>query len=162
MRRLLLACALFPVITSLEVPTASAQSCDADCAASIPGGTVTQCGLKLEKGDGWSRKAAVVACIALHDQCLSACNAPQEAALKRSTAPLFQFAGPKPPEKVDISWIQETLNSLGYSAGRVDGKYGARTKAAIEEFERSHGFAVTGKPSVNLQRHIAWTAAPFD
>jgi len=154
--------ALFLSGALLTSGNASTQSCDAECEASIPGGTVPQCWLILEKEDEWSPEAAVDACIAMHDQCLSVCSAPQQAALETSAAPLLHFEGPKTPATVDISWIQSMLNSLGYSAGREDGRYGPQTRGAIEKFERSHGMPVTGVPSVGLQEHIAWTAAPLD
>ena len=162
MRSLLFACCLCSAIVPLGLSTVFGQSCDSECEASIPGGSVTRCEAKLVKEDGWSRQAAVNACTVLLHRCSSLCEAPQEAALDESTTPILQFTGPEAPADIDIRWIQETLNSIGYPAGPADGQLGEQTKKAIEEFERSHGFVVTGEPSVNLQRHIAHSAAPLD
>jgi len=47
----------------------------------------------------------------------------------------------------DVSGIQKALTALGYSPGKVDGKYGPTTKAAVVAFQKAHslnGDAVVG------------------
>ncbi len=53
-----------------------------------------------------------------------------------------------PPRALDRSGIRELqrlLNRLGYSAGRADGRVGARTRGAIRVFERDRGMEVRGR-----------------
>jgi peptidoglycan hydrolase-like protein with peptidoglycan-binding domain len=51
--------------------------------------------------------------------------------------------------------VQELLRKVGYAPGRPDGLYGARTRAAIEAFERDQGKAPTGRVSESLRRDLA-------
>lgn len=44
----------------------------------------------------------------------------------------------------NVSAIQRLLNSRGYHVGNVDGFYGARTRQAVERFQRDQGLTVTG------------------
>jgi N-acetylmuramoyl-L-alanine amidase len=44
----------------------------------------------------------------------------------------------------DVSELQEDLGALGFDAGRVDGIFGPRTVAALEEFQRNAGLTVDG------------------
>ena len=44
----------------------------------------------------------------------------------------------------DVRTLQTMLNALGYSCGRVDGKFGDRTKAAVIAFQRRNGLKVDG------------------
>jgi N-acetylmuramoyl-L-alanine amidase len=44
----------------------------------------------------------------------------------------------------DVSELQEALGALGFDAGRVDGIFGPRTVAALEEFQRNAGLTVDG------------------
>lgn len=46
----------------------------------------------------------------------------------------------------ETTGIQSRLNNLGFRCGSVDGVLGARTKAAIERFQRKHGLHVDGIP----------------
>lgn len=46
-----------------------------------------------------------------------------------------------------ISWVQESLEILGYSPGRIDGVMDARTEAALRQFQGDNGFPVDGKPT---------------
>ena len=44
-----------------------------------------------------------------------------------------------------VRQIQEALRQRGYEPGPVDGLYGARTRKAIEDFQRASGKTVDGK-----------------
>jgi N-acetylmuramoyl-L-alanine amidase len=44
----------------------------------------------------------------------------------------------------DVSELQEALGALGFDAGRVDGIFGPRTVAALEEFQRNAGLTIDG------------------
>ncbi len=46
--------------------------------------------------------------------------------------------------KVDGERVQTALKAAGVYTGRVDGKIGAATKAAIIEFQKSHGLKADG------------------
>jgi membrane-bound lytic murein transglycosylase B len=50
--------------------------------------------------------------------------------------------------------IQRLLNRFGYDAGKVDGVPGARTKAAVRDYQSSVGLPVDGYPSVSLLEHL--------
>lgn len=45
-----------------------------------------------------------------------------------------------------IAAMQELLGRLGYDAGTADGVFGRRTRSAMNQFQRDHGFAVTQVP----------------
>lgn len=40
--------------------------------------------------------------------------------------------------------LQERLDSLGYDCGKADGKFGAKTKAAVERFQKDRGLTADG------------------
>ncbi len=40
--------------------------------------------------------------------------------------------------------LQSTLNASGFDAGKVDGKFGAKTNQAVRQFQRAHGLKVDG------------------
>jgi N-acetylmuramoyl-L-alanine amidase len=44
----------------------------------------------------------------------------------------------------DVVALQERLNTLGFSAGRVDGRFGPNTEAAVRAFQRAYGLAGDG------------------
>jgi hypothetical protein len=50
--------------------------------------------------------------------------------------------------------VQELLRALGYSPGPVDGRYGVRTRAAVESFERDRGWPASGRISELLRREL--------
>jgi peptidoglycan hydrolase-like protein with peptidoglycan-binding domain len=54
--------------------------------------------------------------------------------------------------------IQRELNRLGYNAGPVDGWMGARTREAIQAYQRDHGLLVDGQPTSSLLSHVRDTA----
>jgi len=43
-----------------------------------------------------------------------------------------------------VKILQERLNSLGYNAGKADGIFGSKTKAAVMAFQRANGLVVDG------------------
>ena len=45
----------------------------------------------------------------------------------------------------DVTKVQQKLIQWGYLSGSADGSYGARTKAAVEAFQRKNGLAVDGR-----------------
>ena len=47
----------------------------------------------------------------------------------------------------DVVALQERLNTLGFAAGRVDGRFGRDTERAVRAFQRAYGLPATG-PSV--------------
>ena len=50
--------------------------------------------------------------------------------------------------------IQELLRALGYAPGSVDGRYGARTRNAVESFERDRGWPASGRISELLRKEL--------
>ncbi len=54
----------------------------------------------------------------------------------------------------DLTIIQAALAAKGYDPGPIDGKMGARTRAAIRQYQTDTGFEVTGNPSAALQRSL--------
>ncbi|WP_346767848.1 N-acetylmuramoyl-L-alanine amidase [Knoellia koreensis] len=55
----------------------------------------------------------------------------------------------------DVVALQERLNTLGFDAGRVDGRFGADTERAVRGFQRAYGLA--GDGSVGPQTLRAFT-----
>lgn len=54
-----------------------------------------------------------------------------------------------------IRSIQTLLARLGYDAGPADGTLGARTLAAIRDFQRARGLRADGRPSASLLHDLA-------
>ncbi|WP_079202692.1 peptidoglycan-binding protein [Pseudomonas sp. CC6-YY-74] len=50
--------------------------------------------------------------------------------------------------------VQRELNHRGYGAGSADGVMGARTRAAILAYQRSHGLLDDGNISSSLLTHL--------
>ena len=50
--------------------------------------------------------------------------------------------------------VQELLVALGYAPGSVDGHYGARTREAVEFFERAEGWPASGRISELLRKEL--------
>jgi putative peptidoglycan binding protein len=44
----------------------------------------------------------------------------------------------------EVRRVQRALRELGYGVGRVDGRFGARTRSAVGWFQRKHGLSVDG------------------
>jgi peptidoglycan hydrolase-like protein with peptidoglycan-binding domain len=56
--------------------------------------------------------------------------------------------------------IQAQLNARGFDAGPADGLMGARTRGAIEAYQRQNGLLATGQPSQSLLQHMQVAAQP--
>jgi hypothetical protein len=56
----------------------------------------------------------------------------------------------KHKERLLVAEIQAELSRLGYKAGKVDGKLGSKTAAAIRDFQRDHDIKVDGKAAEAL------------
>lgn len=54
--------------------------------------------------------------------------------------------------------LQRELNRLGFDAGPVDGLMGARTRTAIEAYQRDHQLLVDGQPTARLLSHVRASA----
>ena len=52
--------------------------------------------------------------------------------------------------KEDRLTIQRALSSRGYDIGTIDGVIGAKTEAAISDFQRAQGLTVTGTASTDV------------
>jgi len=74
-----------------------------------------------------------------------------EARAKRAPPAARPAPAPLPPEPdPEIETIQADLRTLGYDPGPADGILGARTAAAIREYQRDTGLPVDGKPTPAL------------
>ena len=71
-----------------------------------------------------------------------------------STTPNSQAAGSGPKTSNMVAATQANLHRLGYEPGPVDGQYGARTEAAIREYQRDQGLPVDGKLSGQVALEI--------
>jgi putative peptidoglycan binding protein len=65
------------------------------------------------------------------------------------TTPVPTVPAPKTPVKPgdtgpQVKALQRALTSLGYSTGGVDGQYGAKTEAAVKQFQSAHGLTADG------------------
>lgn len=54
--------------------------------------------------------------------------------------------------------LQHELNQLGFDAGTVDGLMGARTRGAIQAYQRDNQLLVDGQPTSSLLSHVRATA----
>jgi len=50
--------------------------------------------------------------------------------------------------------IQAGLQKLGYDPGAADGQYGAKTEAAIRQYQQDAGLPVDGQPTASLLQSI--------
>ncbi len=61
-------------------------------------------------------------------------------------------------ERSRVAEVQLLLEKLGYDVGKIDGKFGPATAAAIRKFQKDHGLEVNGKvsdPLLSLLRAAA-------
>ncbi len=71
-------------------------------------------------------------------------------------APAAQAPATQAPAAQDynVTVIQAALAAKGYDPGPIDGQMGAKTRAAIRQYQGATGFEVTGNPSAALQRSL--------
>lgn len=60
----------------------------------------------------------------------------------------------QPANSAAVSRVQAGLTRLGYNPGPADGVLGSRTKSSIKAYERDHGLAEDGRPTLQLAQHI--------
>lgn len=70
--------------------------------------------------------------------------------LAKADAPLAEAAPaapavPEAQELPDKKTAQEALKILGFYKGAIDAKFGPKTQAAIQDFQRAHGLVIDGK-----------------
>ena len=53
----------------------------------------------------------------------------------------------------EVTRLQAALNALGYDCGEADGIFGAKTEAAVRNFQRDHSLTVDG-----IAGRMTWTA----
>ncbi len=46
--------------------------------------------------------------------------------------------------KVDVKAVQTSLNAAGFSPGKIDGRMGKMTRAALRKFQAAKGLKATG------------------
>jgi peptidoglycan hydrolase-like protein with peptidoglycan-binding domain len=49
------------------------------------------------------------------------------------------------PEPMTLEQAQARLNELGFKIGKVDGRFGPRTRAGLKRFQKEQGLPVTGE-----------------
>jgi peptidoglycan hydrolase-like protein with peptidoglycan-binding domain len=57
-------------------------------------------------------------------------------------------------ERLQIAQVQTSLLQLGYNVGKVDGKLGSKTRAAIKAFQKKQQLSVNGKVSQQLLEQL--------
>ncbi|MCJ7726502.1 MAG: peptidoglycan-binding protein, partial [Acidimicrobiia bacterium] len=78
-------------------------------------------------------------------------EATQYAAALSPTGPIL-----RPDDRGEaVRQIQAVLKSADYDPGPVDGVYGAKTMAAVEQFQRTAGLTVDGKVGPVTRRALA-------
>ena len=74
-----------------------------------------------------------------------------------SAAPPATASAPPPAmtQLPSVAQVQTELGQLGYYHGRVDGKWGRQTRAAMAAFQRSQGLRPTGQGDVRSMNALA-------
>ena len=57
-------------------------------------------------------------------------------------------------ERLQVAKAQAVLGQLGYDVGKIDGKYGSKTKAAVKTFQKNQKLKVDGKINDNLLKEL--------
>jgi hypothetical protein len=57
-------------------------------------------------------------------------------------------------KRLQTAQVQTSLLELGYNVGKVDGKLGSKTRAAIKAFQKKQQLSVNGKISQQLLEHL--------
>lgn len=71
-------------------------------------------------------------------------NTEASAPMGSAAANTANAAGTLPREEY-LRKVQQSLNDQGYDAGKVDGKWGPHTAAALKKFQGDHGLDATGE-----------------
>ena len=81
---------------------------------------------------------------------------PRAAAAPAAQTPTTQAPAAQTPatQAYNLTIIQAALAAKGYDPGPIDGKMGAKTRAAIRRYQSATGFEITGNPSAALQRSL--------
>ena len=58
---------------------------------------------------------------------------------------LFKEKGFIVDRKLNVRLVQTLLKTAGFDPGKIDGKIGERTRAAVLDFQKAHGLKVDGK-----------------
>ena len=56
--------------------------------------------------------------------------------------------------RLQVAQAQAVLGQLGYDVGKIDGKYGPKTKKAVEAFQKNQKLTVDGKINDNLLKEL--------
>ena len=59
-----------------------------------------------------------------------------------------------------VKALQEKLNSLGYNSGTADGIFGAKTEAAVKQFQKANGLTADGIVGKKTLAALDGTKAP--
>lgn len=74
--------------------------------------------------------------------------------------PEVESPAPPPPEGDAIISLQVDLDRLGFDPGKIDGRFGPKTRAAIRRFERSQDvLEPSGEPTPEIMAALAATRA---
>ncbi|MCK4988304.1 MAG: peptidoglycan-binding protein, partial [Desulfobacterales bacterium] len=57
-------------------------------------------------------------------------------------------------DRLQIAEVQAALQKLGYNVGKVDGKLGSKTRAAIKAFQKTQHLSVNGKITQKLLEQL--------
>jgi len=69
---------------------------------------------------------------------------------KASPTPAAPMPTPEIPYRSEVEAAQKLMKELGLATGKVDGKLGPNTKAAVSSFQKKHGLEATGEVSLDL------------
>lgn len=86
---------------------------------------------------------------------------PPTATVKRTNTQKVAASDPANPSEAEIEILREVQSLLsvrGYYGGKVDGKYGSKTRKAILLFQADHNLEQDGKPSVRLLSEVLMSA----
>jgi peptidoglycan hydrolase-like protein with peptidoglycan-binding domain len=87
-------------------------------------------------------------------------------AVSAAAVPVLEPLPPSGPYKPSAQDIQTALKNAGYYSGNIDGKVGPKTKAAIEEFQKSSGLTADGKVGPKtwaaLEKHLTSAAGTVE
>ena len=83
-----------------------------------------------------------------------AANSATWAAINRNTSGLKVASLRKGSSGTQVKYLQRALIGLGYLDGAADGQYGAKTAAAVKEYQRDFGLSADGSAGKNTMTSI--------